>query len=173
VLQWGKAQNTNSWRFEVVMMPSKGWQRSRGMSSLIEQVIPLHIDFEHIPTKSVHYTLEPSTGLFRTLFWMNLKPYAVIKGIGWLEKTIHPNWELFYCPNPMSRRIQAFIFGNWIPNTIHLSMSLHFTDHQVTAITCHLCERMGSNILYTLIKIYMDAWYNTLLDEYNMVCGML
>src|ERR1700676_1804061 len=99
------------------MMPSKGWQRSQGTSSLIEQVIPPRIDFKCIPTKSVHYASEPSTGLFRTPFRMNLGPlklYAVIKGIGWLEKTIHPNWELFYCPRaqPMSWRIQAFIFDN-------------------------------------------------------------
>jgi hypothetical protein len=41
-------------------------------------------------------------------------------------------------------------------------MSLHFTDHQVTAITYHLCKRMGSNILYTLIKMYRDACVNVI-----------
>lgn len=37
-------------------------------------------------------------------------------------------------------------------------MSLHFTDHKVTAIPCHLCKETGSNILYTIIRMYRDAW---------------
>jgi hypothetical protein len=147
------------------MMPSKGWQRSRGASSLIEQVIPPRIDFKRIPTKSVHYASEPSTGLFRTPFRMNLgplKPYAVIKGIGWLEKQSILIGNCFYVlgPNPRAGgfRHSYLVIESQIQFIIcRLSMSLHCTDHQVTAITCHLCKRMGSNILYTLIKMYRDA----------------
>jgi hypothetical protein len=65
-----------------------GGGRGCKTSSLIEQVIPPRDEFL-ISTKSVHNASEPSTGLFRTPFRMNLgptKPYAVIKGIGWLEK---------------------------------------------------------------------------------------